>query len=213
MIGASLRRHGLLDAPDAANLVRRWRFELCLRVGRRALAHGAGGANGASIVREELAALVAEIADPPSVALRNFTAHPVAIHTAGRRLLVEPSGTVARCAEEPGAPAAPVVVRVGNHPVVVVSGVTESTVTGLPPREDGVLCIVSRLVAQAYPRRPDLVFPHNTLVRGADGRSVGCRVLARLTNATVAPVPASAGWCASHQQARTICNGAAGCAD
>ena len=180
VIGASLHRHGLLDGPDTANLVRRWRFELYLRVGCRALAHGTEAADDTSIVWEELDAMVAEIADPPSVALRNYMAHPVVIHTAGGRLLVEPSGTVARCAEEPGAPAAPVVVRVGDHPVVVVSGVTESTVTGLPPRADGVLCIVSRLVAQAYPHRPDLVFPH-ILVRGADGRSVGCRVLARLT--------------------------------
>ncbi len=188
VIGASLRRHGLLDGPDAANLVRRWRFELCLRVGRRVMAHVTDVADDASVVSEELDAMVAEIADPPLVALRNYTAHPVAIHTAGRCLLVEPSGTVARCAEEPGAPAAPVVVRVGDHPVVVVSGATESTVTGLPPRADGVLCIVSRLVAQAYPQRPDLVFPH-TLVRGAGGRSVGCRVLARLTRATAEPVP------------------------
>jgi hypothetical protein len=180
VIGVSLRRHGLLDGPDAASLVRRWRFELCLRVGRRVLVQLTDVADDMSVVREELDAMVAEIADPPSVVLRNCTAHPVEIHTAGRCLLVEPSGTVARCAEDPGATAAPAVVRVSGHPVVVVSGATESTVTGLPPREDGVLCIVSRLVAQAYPRRPDLVFPH-TLVRGADGRSVGCRVLARLT--------------------------------
>lgn len=122
---------------------------------------------------------MAEISAPRSVTLRNHAAHSVEIHTAGRRLFVEPSGTVARCADDPGAPGVPVVVRAGGHSVVV-SGVTESTVTGLPPRTDGVLCIVSRLVAQACPRRPDLVFPH-TLVRGADGRSVGCRVLARLT--------------------------------
>lgn len=166
MIGANLCRHGLLDGPDAANLVRRWRFELCLRVGRRGL--GRGG--DLSIVWEELDAMVAEISAPRSVTLRNHTAHPVEIHTAGRRLCVEPSGTGARCAEDPGAPGAPVVVRVGGHPVVV-SGVTESTVTRLSPRADGVLCIVARLVAQACPRRPDLVFPH-TLVRGAGGRSV-----------------------------------------
>jgi len=179
VISASLRRHGLLDGPDAANLVRRWRLELCLRVGRRALTHVTDVAGDMSVVWEELDAMVAEIADPPSVTLRNYTAHPVEIRTAGRCLFVEPSGTVARCVEDPGAPGAPVVVRVGGHPVVVVSGAMESTVTGLPPCEEGVLCIVSRLVAQAYPRRPDLVFPH-TLVRGADGRSVGCRVLARL---------------------------------
>lgn len=83
MIGASLRRHELLDGPDAANLVRRWRFELYLQVGCRALAQGSEAADDTSTLWEQLDAMWPRSPTQPSVALRNYTAHPVVILTAG----------------------------------------------------------------------------------------------------------------------------------
>ena len=51
-------------------------------------------------------------------------------------------------------------------------------VTGLPPAEEGVYLIVSRLVLQACPERHDLLSP-GELVRGPDGQPIGCKGLSR----------------------------------
>ena len=70
--------------------------------------------------------------------------------------------------------------RVGS---VVVEGVEiplSSTkfgeVEGLPPQKEGTIYIVSSLVCQACPDRPDLFIPNET-VRDKKGRIVGCRSL------------------------------------
>ena len=50
---------------------------------------------------------------------------------------------------------------------------TFGNVTGLPAPQDGVLFIVSALVAAAAPSRSDLLSP-GELVRNSDGQPIGC---------------------------------------
>lgn len=56
--------------------------------------------------------------------------------------------------------------------------------TELPKEEEGTMYIVSSLVCQAFPDRPDLYIP-NESVRDEQGRIVGCKSLSQnpfLTN-------------------------------
>jgi len=50
-------------------------------------------------------------------------------------------------------------------------------VTGLPAQQDGVLIIVSQLVADACPERRDLIVPHDVI--RVQGQVVGCRGFSR----------------------------------
>jgi hypothetical protein len=47
-------------------------------------------------------------------------------------------------------------------------------VSGLPPAEEGLFLVVSRMVAEASPHRTDLLVPEDT-VRDEEGNIVGCR--------------------------------------
>jgi hypothetical protein len=49
-------------------------------------------------------------------------------------------------------------------------------VEGLPEPRDGVILIVSGMVQQAVPERPDVYAP-GELVRDSDGKPIGCRGL------------------------------------
>lgn len=70
-------------------------------------------------------------------------------------------------------------VSVDGHRVPVVLNDVTSVVSGLPEPEEGVLFVVSRMVALAQPQRGGLVFPHQPL-RDEIGRTAGCRVLAQV---------------------------------
>jgi len=48
----------------------------------------------------------------------------------------------------------------------------------MPEPKNGVAYIVSALVKNAYPERPDLLIPHG-LVRDAEGNITGCKGLAK----------------------------------
>jgi hypothetical protein len=66
----------------------------------------------------------------------------------------------------------------------VVDGVpitrnTYGPTVNLPPREEGVLLIVSALVLTANPDRDDLICP-NESARGPNGQIIGCYSLAKL---------------------------------
>lgn len=52
-------------------------------------------------------------------------------------------------------------------------------VQDLPPFRSDTILIVSRMVAQAYPERTDMVFPDEVL-RDADGNIIACRSFARV---------------------------------
>ena len=48
----------------------------------------------------------------------------------------------------------------------------------LPERKEGIYYIVSLLVCQAHPNRPDLLIVNET-IRDEDGRIIGCQSLSR----------------------------------
>ncbi len=110
--------------------------------------------------------------------LRNLTPHPVVvIGMEGKVIMDIPSegGVLPRASEKRGV-LSPLSVE-GN--VITINEVSMGDVENLPPQEDGVKLIVSRIVASACPEREDLFVPDET-VRDEQGRIVGCRALARI---------------------------------
>jgi len=99
----------------------------------------------------------------------NLTPHALRISTAGGVLVLEPSGAVARCAEQ-RENALPL--RVGGVEIVV-SAVSFGAAEGLPAPEEGVVYVVSALVLAAVPDRAD-VFAPGPAVRDVEGRVIGC---------------------------------------
>jgi hypothetical protein len=106
--------------------------------------------------------------------LVNLTPHPITLVTAeGGELVLPPAAEPARCSMERR-----VVGRVrttaGNVPLHrVVAGPAE----GLPTPRPGVLCIVSRIVAESVTDRTDLVVP-DVSVRGESGGVLAAEGLA-----------------------------------
>jgi len=138
--------------------------------------------------------------------LRNLTPHPVVLHCADpfggadHVYTIAPEGLIPRVADEAvhtsplGRDAEDGWFSPGDNagwgtfddfvqecpsgylPLVLLS---TGEVTDLPAPEDGVILIVSRVLAQALPSRTDLRFPHDA-VRDEQGRITGVRALARL---------------------------------
>ncbi len=93
----------------------------------------------------------------------------------GPTVTIPPSGQVARCATSR--------VQVGT---VTVDGITVPVnrtqfgeVTGLPDPQPDTIFVVSAVVAQAVPNRPD-VFIVDDAVRDEHGRIIGARALAHV---------------------------------
>jgi hypothetical protein len=99
----------------------------------------------------------------------NLTPHTLNIHTPSGVVTLAPSGEVARVAtvntdaED-----------IGGIPTV---NTTHGEVTGLPAPQNGVVYIVSGMVASAAPRE-DVLSPGD-LVRDENGRPCGCKGLRR----------------------------------
>lgn len=104
--------------------------------------------------------------------LVNLTPHSVTIVGASGSITLPPAREAPRCEM--------VRTEVGSLSVdgVVVPVLTSAVAAPpeLPPPVPGRILIVSRLVADALPDRPDLLFP-DMIIRGADGGVVGCRAL------------------------------------
>lgn len=111
-------------------------------------------------------------------ALLNYTPHTVSIAVGGSettdpvRVLNLPSVGVARCSEERSAAGVLTVNEVDIPVVHVIYG----SVSGLPAPQEATFYIVSLVVKQRLPERHDLLSPGD-LIRGGDGRVVGCRDL------------------------------------
>ena len=106
--------------------------------------------------------------------LKNLTPHNVVIVINEETKIVIPSDGIARVTETKTV-----------APSIDVDGVTVETfvsafgeVENLPPQEDGVMVIVSALVASATKGRDDLLVP-GELVRDDGGNIVGCKSLRR----------------------------------
>ena len=105
--------------------------------------------------------------------LKNFTPHNVVIINESTKIVI-PSDGIARVTETKTA-----------TPSIDVDGVVIETfvsafgeVENLPPQEDGVMVIVSAMVASAAKDRNDLLVP-GELVRDNDGNIIGCKSLRR----------------------------------
>ena len=106
--------------------------------------------------------------------LKNFTPHNVVIVINESTKIVIPSDGIARVTEAKTV-----------APSIDVDGVIVETfkssfgeVENLPPQEDGVMVIVSAMVASAAKDRNDLLVP-GELVRDNDGNIIGCKSLRR----------------------------------
>ncbi|MGC5388572.1 hypothetical protein ACPXCJ_29155 [Micromonospora chalcea] len=106
----------------------------------------------------------------------NLTPHVVRLIGDSATVEVAPAGPPARLVLLPDR--ADGAVRIGPLLVPLKRTAASSDVVGLPDARPGVLLIVARPVAEAFPERDDLLYPHDT-VRDADGAVVGCRSLAR----------------------------------
>ncbi len=105
--------------------------------------------------------------------LKNLTPHNVVIINESTKIVI-PSDGIARVTETKTASTS-----------IDVDGVVIETfkssfgeVENLPPQEDGVMVIVSALVASAAKGRDDLLVP-GELVRDDGGNIVGCKSLRR----------------------------------
>lgn len=105
----------------------------------------------------------------------NATPHAIYLIINGEKIVISPSGVVARVA----------IVRelVDTIPLgdelVPVNVVKSGLTLDLPEYEEDVVVIVSRIVAEAHPDRHDLMFP-DSLTRDEEGRVIGCSALGSL---------------------------------
>ncbi len=97
--------------------------------------------------------------------LVNLTPHTINIVTPAGVIDIAASGVVARCAQRQEV--------IGEINGIAVTRQTFGEVVDLPEREEGVVLIVSRLIAAACPDRSDLVIP-GPLLRDNEGRVIGC---------------------------------------
>ena len=101
----------------------------------------------------------------------NLTPHPLSLVGEGGTLQVPASGQIARLAVE----------RTALDPVTIdgvtllVSRPKLGEMTGLPPAEEGVILIVSALVAEAANRED--IFSPGELIRSPEGAVIGARGL------------------------------------
>lgn len=105
--------------------------------------------------------------------IRNCTHHVVNVFVSGEeRLTLTPSGVCPRCSQSE--------TIVGEILGVPITKQTFGAVDGLPPAEEGVYLVVSRMVASAATDREDLLVP-GPLVRDPEtGQPRGCNGLSRV---------------------------------
>lgn len=105
----------------------------------------------------------------------NLTPHPLTLigeDGTTTDVAPKPEGPAARLAEQT-TPLAPLRTDDGQQlPLTRVTASDQSP--GLPEPQPGVVLVVSRLLALAYPEREDLVFPYQE-VRDEGGRIIGAR--------------------------------------
>ena len=105
----------------------------------------------------------------------NLTPHAITFVAENEKLVIEPSGSIARVSsttEKVGE------VTVGNFTIPVTSTVF-GQVEGLPDPEKDTVFIVSSLVAGRVPDRKDVFIP-NQSIRDDKGRIIGCLSLGKI---------------------------------
>lgn len=93
---------------------------------------------------------------------------------------IPPSGTVARCKVDRKEVDSFIAQDVDGWDITLPITATKfGEVEGLPEPQDGIIYIVSNLVAQAVPEREDVFFPDD-VVRDSQGNIIGCRALGKI---------------------------------
>ena len=107
----------------------------------------------------------------------NLTPHAITIMDDNFNILkvIEPSGQLARVSVH----TAHTETIVFDNIEIATSESVYGTVEGLPEEKDGVIYIVSSLVAQRVPERNDVFIP-NESVRDDHGRIIGSKSLGRI---------------------------------
>lgn len=106
--------------------------------------------------------------------IMNLTPHAITFvgaNTDGTDMVVKPSGILARVATK--------TVVIGEIVGIPVTKTEFSEVEGLPAPQEGVIFLVSSLVASRCPDRDDVFIP-NESVRDSEGRIIGCKSLGRI---------------------------------
>lgn len=99
----------------------------------------------------------------------NLTPHAVNIYTESGIKTIEPSGTVARCAQQK--------MLIGHIGDICLYKTSFGEITGLPEQQDDTFYIVSVVIANALKgRRSDVLIPIDP-VRDEGGSIIGCRAL------------------------------------
>ena len=99
--------------------------------------------------------------------------------TEERSYSLPPSGTVARCNVDREKKEKIIDEIDGWEITIPVTKTRFGEVEGLPEPQEGIIYIVSNLVAQAVPDREDVFFPDD-LVRDENGNVIGCRALGKI---------------------------------
>lgn len=105
----------------------------------------------------------------------NKTPHAIDVYCEDGKMAHFPSAGAARLVERQKVVDA---VEVGDCRIPIFHK-TFSPDVSIPPKQEGVIYIVSLAYAQAYPDRLDFVTP-NDLVRDDHGRVIGCESFARV---------------------------------
>ncbi len=102
----------------------------------------------------------------------NLTPHEIKVYNQkGEIIQTFPSAGVARCKI-----ARTEISSIGNIPInATIFGQIEN----LPDEQEGIVYIVSTIVAQAAKNRDDILIPDD-VVRDKDGQIVGCRAFAKI---------------------------------
>ena len=101
--------------------------------------------------------------------IRNFTPHVVNLLVNGELVEIPVYGPAPRVSSHE----LPIE---GDFPFESVK-VVYGDINGLPPEEEGVVLIVSKMCCDAAPERRDLWYP-TRLIRDEEGRIIGCGALA-----------------------------------
>lgn len=94
---------------------------------------------------------------------------------------LKPSGTVARCKVDRQEVDSIIAQEVDEEWdfTLPITKTKFGEVEGLPEPQEGIIYIVSNLVAQAVPDREDVFFPDD-IVRDEHGNVIGCRALGKI---------------------------------
>lgn len=107
--------------------------------------------------------------------IMNLTPHSITFMVGDTKLVIEPSGSVARVSATTEVVGE---VKVGDLTIPITSTVF-GQVEGLPDQTDDTIFIVSSLVAGRVPDRKDVFIP-NESIRDDKGRIIGCLSLGKI---------------------------------